>query len=644
MLESMEIAILIASALIIVAVFTSLISFRFGAPLLLVFLLVGLVAGEDGLLGIHFDNVRAAFFIGSVALALILFDSGFETRLSTLRIAALPSLVLATFGVVLTALLVAVAARVLFGVSWLTGLLIGSIVGPTDAAAVFFLLRVGGINLRDRLRSTLEVESALNDPIAILLTLSLVAALSAATATGGLFLDLVGDFLSQALIGAVLGVAGGMGIVQIVNRTNFEPALYPIMMIAMALALWAFTGLLGGSGFIAAYAAGVVAGNSRMRHSAALRRFQHGTTWLSQIAMFLTLGLLATPSQFTRVIGAAIGLALFLTFIARPVAIWICLLPFRFNRREMAFVSWVGLRGAVSILLGIVPIIGGVPGAQDLFNTAFIVVLVSLVVQGWTIRPVARYLGLIVPPRTGVVDRIELELPGRGDYEIVGYVIHPDSPVARGQRIPRWARPSLLVRDGRSLRPHHAGRPQTGDQVYVITTPNYVGLLDRLFGEPGQRTDDPRLFGEFVIQPGTPLSELAGVYGIPLRAGDEAMTVAEILRRGLAGDIEAGDRVAYGPVDLIVRRVSDEHEVEEVGLALEHEHRIAPNVPVFQSPRELAEMLAGWWRRFVGTRQKASAGAAAPSEPTAPQPPPAALDPSAAAAAPDGTQPAPPPA
>jgi cell volume regulation protein A len=621
MLESMEIAILIASALIVVAVFTSLISFRFGAPLLLVFLVVGLLAGEDGIGGIHFDNSSAAFFIGSIALALILFDSGFETRIATLRVAALPAITLATAGVVLTAVLVALAAQLLFGVSWLHALLIGAIVGPTDAAAVFFLLRVGGINLRDRLRSTLEVESALNDPIAILLTLSLVGAMVSGAGTSGLLAGLAGDFVLQSLIGTAVGVAGGVGIVQIINRTNFEPALYPILVIALALAIWAISGMLGGSGFVAAYVAGLIAGNSRMRHTGSLRRFQQGTTWLSQIAMFLTLGLLATPSQFGKVAVPAVALALFLTFVARPVAVWICLMPFRFNRREMAFVSWVGLRGAVSILLGIVPIIGGLPDAQAIFNTAFIVVLVSLLLQGWTIRPIADYLDLVVPQRHSFVDRFELELPGRGDYEVVSYVIHPESPVAKGERIPRWARPSLFIRDGRSLRPHSAGRPQPGDQVYVITTPNYVGLLDRLFADPGQRADDPRLFGEFVIEPGIKLSDLAGAYGITIGPDDEALTVADVLRRDLAGDIEPGDRVAYGPVDLIVRKVSDAHAIEEVGLALEHEHRSRPNLPIFQSRREIAEMLRRWLRRLAaGTRKAAEVTVAKETAPEQPEP------------------------
>jgi len=608
MLESMAIVVLIASTLVVASIFTSFISFRFGAPLLLVFLVLGLLAGEDGIGGIAFSNRPAAFFIGSIALAIILFDSGFETRFATLRIAAVPAMVLATVGVVITTVLVGLAARLLFGLVWPEAVLLGAIVAPTDAAAVFFLLRVGGITLRDRVRSTLEIESGTNDPVAIFLTISLVGTIAAAAAPEHLTLDLAGSIVLQVVVGGLVGVAGGLAIVAVVNRAELETALYPIVVIALALAVWAIADLGKGSGFLAVYIAGLIAGNARMRHAAGLKRFQRGVTWLSQIGMFLTLGLLATPSQFGHVAGAAVALAIVLTLIARPVAVWLCLLPFGFTRHEIAFVSWVGLRGAVSILLAILPVIAGLPHGQDLFNTAFIVVLVSLLLQGWTIRPMANWLGMVVPARQGAVDRIELELPGRGDYEIVAYEVHADSPVATGHRIPRWARPSLLIRDGRSLRPHLAGRPQAGDQVYVITTPEFVGLLDRLFASASEHPDDPRLFGEFGIAREAKLADLAAVYGFVVNPGDEQLTVAELLRRELAGDIETGDRIAYGLVDLIVRRVGEDHTIEEAGLALEHEQRARPRLPLFQSWREIRAMLPAWLGRSKGGGSAPDAG------------------------------------
>jgi len=590
MFEAMNVAILIGATLVVAAAFTSLLSFRFGAPLLLVFLLVGLLAGEDGL-GLKFDNLGAAYFIGSIALIIILFDSGYATRLSVLRLAALPSLALATVGVVLTAVLVGVAAEVILGLSWREGLLIGVIVAPTDAAAVFFLLRVGGITLRDRVRSTLEVESGSNDPMAIFLTLALVGVLSAG---GDLSVGIIGDFALQLVVGGVGGLAAGVLIVQIVNRTQFDAGLYPIVVTALALMTFAVTGMLGGSGFLAVYVAGLVSGNARMRHAVALRRFQEGTTWLAQIAMFLTLGLLATPSQFPAVAVPALLLSAFLTLVARPIAVWVCLVAFRFSRQEMAFIAWVGLRGAVSIMLAILPIVSGLPSGRPMFNVAFVVVLVSLLVQGWTIGPMARFLGLIVPGRSGPVDRIELELPGSSAYEIVAYVVHPESAVARGHRIPRWARPSLVIRNGRTLRPHRAGRPEAGDRIYVITTPEYVGLLDGLFGGRAG-ADDPQLYGDFALAPDTRLADVARAYPVELVPGDGQLTAAQFLRRELSGAIEAGDRVPLGDVDIIVRRVSDSHEIVEVGLALEHGRVARPKIPLFQTPGEIADLV----RRLV---------------------------------------------
>jgi potassium/hydrogen antiporter len=597
MFDAMNIAILIGSALVAAAAFTSLLSFRFGAPLLLIFLLIGLFAGEDGL-GLEFDNLAAAYFIGSVALAIILFDAGYATKLATLQVAGLPALVLATAGVLITALIVGLAAQVMLGFSWLQGLLLGVIVAPTDAAAVFFLLRVGGITLRDRVRSTLEIESGSNDPIAIFLTIALVGLFTAPSDLGGMGVDVLGQLLLQLLVGALVGFAGGVIIIQVVNRTSFEPALYPIVVIALALTVFALAGLAHGSGFLAVYVAGLASGNARMRHAAALHRFQEGTTWLSQIAMFLTLGLLATPSEFPRVAVAALALAGFLILVARPAAVWLCLLPFRYTRHEMAFVSWVGLRGAVSILLAILPVMAGVPDGRTMFNVAFVVVLASLLVQGWTISPMARFLGLVVPGRRGPVDRMELELPGSGRHEIVAYSVHPESAVAHGQRIPHWARPSLIIRDGRTLRPHRMGRPEAGDRVYLITTADYVDLLDKLFAGPAPGLDDPDLYGEFALQPDALLGDVAHAYPALVAPGDAELTVAEFLRRELAGDIEPGDRVSLGPVDLIVRRVSEAHAPLELGLAMEHAEEALPRIPLFQSPGEIRELVKWWQERW----------------------------------------------
>ena len=597
MIDSMNLVILIASILVIVAVFTSLVSFRVGAPLLLVFLFVGLGAGEDGIGGIDFDNAPLAYFIGSIALALILFDSGFETQRRTLKIAAAPSLVLATFGVMITTGVIGAITWLVLDVPWLVALLFGAIVSSTDAAAVFFLLRVGGINLRDRTRSTLEVESGSNDPMAVFLTISLVELIVLGGGDNVAF-ELLQRFILQIGLGAIFGLAGGYALVQMINRVKLEPGLVPIITMACALSLFGATSILGGSGFLAVYVAGLYAGNSNMKMSVGVRRFQHVTTWLAQIAMFVTLGLLATPSEFGAVIIPGVILALVLVFVARPVAVWLCLMFFNFSRNDTAFISWVGLRGAVSILLAIVPMVEGVPEGQLLFNTAFIVVITSLLLQGWTIRRMARWLGIIVPPRHGPVDRIDLELPGNANQEVVIYRVHDASAVATGQRIPRWARPSLILRDGTSLRPHSAGPIQGGDQVYIITPPRHVELLDQLFAGPAEGANDVELFGDFSFPATTQIADIGRLYGFAVAEDDIDLTVADILERDLSDTLELGDRIAYGTVELIVRRTDDEHGVTDVGLAVEQQiAKPKRNIPIFQSRSELLSIWKDWQKR-----------------------------------------------
>jgi cell volume regulation protein A len=345
-------------------------------------------------------------------------------------------------------------------------------------------------------------------------------------------------------------------------------------------------------------------------------------TWLAQICMFLTLGLLATPSQFPAVLLPALAVALALTFLARPIAVWLCLLPYGFSRNETTFVAWVGLRGAVSILLAILPVIAQLPDGRMIFNGVFVVVIVSLLLQGWTIRPLAKWLGLIVPPRIGPVDRVELELPGRANHELVVYRIAGQSPVARGERIPRWARPALIVRDGQSIDFHHAGRLQGGDQVYIFTPPQQVRLLDRLFATPARLAEDDRdFFGDFTLHAEAPLAEVAESYGFALPDPAETRTVGAFLQDGFGGRVEVGDRLPVGGVELIVRAVDDENEVTEVGLALEPSRGAQPKLPVFQNLSEIAAWIRGWLRQ---RRARRSAPPAAPAtEPPVPGTPPA---------------------
>ena len=589
--------VLIGSALVLAALFSSLLAFRVGAPLLLVFLGLGLLTGEDGL-GLEFDNAPLAYFVGSLALAIILFDSGFGTRLRSVRFAVGPAVVLASAGVVLTAGLVGIAAHFFFGLGLMESLLLGAIVSSTDAAAVFFLLRVGGTVIRDRVRSTLEIESGSNDPMAIFLTVTLISALAAHSDALELGIAFLTSFVTQMGLGLALGLAGGYGMVRVINQISVEAALYPLIALALAIALFALTGYVGGSGFLAVYVAGLYAGNSRLRRIGRVREFQDGITWLSQITMFLVLGLLATPSQFPVVAVPAIATSLVLIFLARPIAVGLCLLPFGYNRNEIAFIAWVGLRGAVSILLAILPLMSGLANAQLLFNAAFIVVLSSLLIQGWTIRPMARRLNLVVPPGIGPVEKFELELPGAAHHELVAYRVAADSPIVSGERLPRWARPSLIIRDGQSMRYQYAGAIRAGDLVYLFAAPRYVRLLDRLFASPAAlAADDGDFFGAFTIDPGHTMGELVATYNLAVPRADPEETIAHYMLSRLGGTAEIGDRVHCGSVDLIVRDTDTNAAIAAVGLALEPVEPSLLRGAVAELSNALRQRVAGLFRR-----------------------------------------------
>ncbi|WP_080919005.1 potassium/proton antiporter [Manganibacter manganicus] len=599
---------LIGAGLVIAAAFSSLVAFRFGAPLLLLFLCIGLASGGDGL-GIQFNNPQVAYFVGSLALAVILFDSGFRTPLKMLRQAAAPALSLATLGVLLTTGIFGAAAFYLLNLSWLESFLLGASVASTDAAAVFFLLRAGDINLRERVRSTLEVESGSNDPIAIFLTITLVEiiAVHGHPETRVLLTDLAIGFLSNMAIGAVIGILGGMAIVRLVDRLNLDAGLLPIFVITLSLMVFAAAGAIGGSGFLAAYLAGLVAGNSDIRAVATLKRFQSGMSWLAQIIMFLVLGLFATPSQFPEILIPAVLLGLFLIFVARPIAVWFCLTPFRLPRPEVAFISWVGLRGAVSILLAITPLLSGLEHGRLIFNVAFIIVLVSLVVQGWTVGPLARRLALIVPARLGPLDKVELELPGSARHELLAYKVAPGSPVARGQRIPRWARPSLVVREGRSMRFQDMGRLAAGDNVYIFVSDRYPQLLDKLFASRAAvDPEDADFFGAFALDPARPANELESAYGPGLTEEERKMNVSDLVIARLGGHAEYADRVLLGPIELIVRDVDDKGRITGLGLSFEPTASAA-QVPVFLSAGEIFDRLKAFYAERKARKTKPGA-------------------------------------
>lgn len=397
-MELLNLALLVTGALVFGSVLAGLFSARAGLSFLLVFLVVGMLAGEDGPGGIRFDDVRVALWVGSAALGVILLDGGLRTRLATFRTGLRPASCLATLGVVVTAGITGLAASWLLDLPLAAGLLVGAIVGSTDAAAVFSLLKSSGLRVSERLSSTLEIESGLNDPMAVFLVLTLCAALTQPEGLGAG--EVARMFVQQALVGAVGGVAAGMAIGALLRRLPLggtADGLAGLLLLSSGIAVFGGAGWLGGSGFLAVYLFGLVV--AHRAHEVVQRSLaaMDGFAWLAQALLFLLLGLLVTPSTLVTSLLPGLGVALVLIFVARPVAVWVCLLPFHFTARETWFIAWVGLRGAVPIVLALFPLLAGTPQAMLLFNVAFMVVLASLLTQGTTIALVARKLGVALP-------------------------------------------------------------------------------------------------------------------------------------------------------------------------------------------------------------------------------------------------------
>ena len=398
-IDTVSMTILFGAVLVLAGIMSSLIALRFGAPLLLVFLLVGMLAGESGIGGIKFDDVQLAYTVGSVALGLILFDGGLRTKLATFRNVLAPAGVLATAGVLITAGLTAPAAAWALGLTWTEALLVGAVMASTDAAAVFFLLHAKGLRLRPRVSATLEVESGINDPFAIFLTIVLVEILLSGHKG---WADIFAFMVQETVMGAVLGWAGGVAMVMVLNRLELPQGMHAPFVATGALVTFGLAEALHGSGFLAVYIAGLIVGNRETRAHGTIVTFLDAATWLAQIAMFVLLGLLAWPERLPQRLFAALVVALALMLIARPVAVMVCLAPFRFSLREKLFISWVGLRGAVSVFLAAIPMLVGLPGAHFYFDVAFVVVMLSLAIQGWTITDAARLfrIGMPLPTST----------------------------------------------------------------------------------------------------------------------------------------------------------------------------------------------------------------------------------------------------
>lgn len=562
----------IAALLILASVFAHLVSRRFGAPILLVFLILGMLAGEDGPAGIQFDDARLAFLVGSMALAVILFDGGLRTPMSAIRVAWGPALVLATLGVIVTAGVVALCLMYAFQMEWRRAMLIGSIVGSTDAAAVFGLLGQHGIGLRDRLKATLEVESGANDPMGVFLTIVFVEMLAQNVDT--LNWGVLGQFAHQMGVGFAMGIAGGFALVFLMNRLEMTGGLYPILAFAMSLLVFAGAQSVGASGFLAVYVAGIVFGSRRVRALQLVGRFFDGLTWLGQIGLFLMLGLLITPHQLPAEAPIALTVAVALILLARPAAVIVSLAPFGFTLREQLFVAWVGLRGAVPIFLAVLPLMAGLDGGRTMLKVAFVVVLVSLAVQGWTIPFVARLLGVALPPEPEPAPRLDVDLIHQLDRDLIAYEVKPHSRATDWKlselKLPERVRIASVLRGEAVLTPDSLDRLQVDDVVLVLTPPEHNLAIDRWFSSrfASTATDLQENAGDFVLDAEHKVRELAGTYGLAMGKDEMDLTLAQALERRAGGVPGRGDRIRVGEVELVVLdKIGD--EVKRVGLILD---------------------------------------------------------------------------
>ncbi len=568
-------------ALLLISVLASRISDRIGAPLLLLFLLLGMLLGEDGPGGLVFNDVDTAFLFASLALAVILFDGGLRTPLASFRLGLRPALVLATFGVIVTAAITGAAAIALFDVSPAEGLLIGAVVGSTDAAAVFYLLHAHGLRINERLQATLELESGSNDPMAVFLTLSLIELARAGGLEATEPLSLLLAFGWQIGAGAAIGAAAGFALASLVNRLVLTESLYPVLVLAAGLAIFGMAGTIGSSGFLAAYVAGVVAGNRMRRARHEVRRFHDGMAWLSQAGLFLMLGLLVTPTELVPLAPSALALAAVLILVARPVAVIASLLPFRFSAAEQVFISWVGLRGAVPIVLGLFPLLAGLGEGRTAFNIAFFIVLISLLVQGWTIAPAARWLALQLPSRATGRRLMELDAPGLQGHELVVYRVLPRAPVVgmtvRDIPLPASTRLIAVVRMQQPLTAPESAVLQTDDHVYLLADPDRLEDLEGLFGQQGERGPAPeRFYGTFTLPGDARLDEVAAFYETEAPPDESRLTLDQLMRRRFGRSVAVGDRVRVGHLVLVVRAI-DRGRVVEVGLDLEPDRASAPS-------------------------------------------------------------------